>query len=94
MAATDNRQYDARELASAGMAVASPGGFGLVAATLQRARINGAIGDGASTMLDLRAGERDLAAAGEARFPTTTTRSTRPRPLLRLGRLGPTPAAG
>ena len=69
MAATDNRQHDARELATAGISVAPAGGYGLVAATLQRARINGAIGDQASTMLDLRAGERALAAAGKPAFP-------------------------
>jgi transcriptional regulator with XRE-family HTH domain len=69
MAATDNRQHDARELATAGISVAPAGGYGLVAATLQRARINGAIGDRPSTMHDLRAGERALAAAGEPTFP-------------------------
>jgi len=69
MAATDNRQHDALELATAGIAVAPAGGYGLVAATLQRARINGAIGDRMSTMVDLRAGERALAAAGEPAFP-------------------------
>jgi transcriptional regulator with XRE-family HTH domain len=69
MAATDNRQFEARELASAGIAAGPPGGFGLVAATLQRARINGAMGDRTATMQDLRAGERALAAAGEAAFP-------------------------
>ncbi|TMC02151.1 MAG: hypothetical protein E6J41_30930 [Chloroflexi bacterium] len=69
MAATDNRQFEARELASAGIVTGPPGGFGLVAATLQRARIHGAMGDWAATMHDLRAGERALAAAGEATFP-------------------------
>ncbi len=69
MAATDYRQFEARELASAGVAAGPPGGFGLVAATLQRARIHGAIGDRSATMHDLRAGERALAAAGEPTFP-------------------------
>ncbi len=69
MAATDNRQFEARELASAGIAAGPPGGFGLVAATLQRARIHGAMGDRTATMDDLRAGEHALAAAGEAAFP-------------------------
>jgi len=69
MAATDNRQFEAHELASAGITAAPPGGFGLVATTLQRARINGAMGDRSATMADLRAGERALAAAGDAMFP-------------------------
>ena len=37
--------------------------------TLQRAHINGAMGDPSATMDDLRAGERALAATGEATFP-------------------------
>jgi hypothetical protein len=69
MAATDNRQYEARDLASAGIAVAPAGGYGLVAATLQRARVHGAMGDEAATIIDLRAGQRSLAAAGEPTFP-------------------------
>src|SRR5256886_8502972 len=69
MAATDNRQHHARELASAGISVAPTGGYGLVAATLQRARIHGAMGDRAGTIQDLRAGERTLVAAGDPDFP-------------------------
>src|SRR5205807_3031284 len=69
MAATENRQSDARDFAGAGIAIAPPGGYGLVAATLQRARIHGAMDDPASTMDDLRAGERALAAAGETTYP-------------------------
>ena len=64
LAATDGRQLDARELASAGMAVAPAGTHGLVAVTLQRARINGALGDEAAAVRDLLAGEQALAAAG------------------------------
>ena len=69
MAATDGRQCDARDLASAGMEVAPAGGYGLVAATLQRARIHGTIGDAEATMRDLVAGQRALSEAGEAIFP-------------------------
>ncbi len=69
MAATDNRQCDARDLASAGIEIAPPGGYGLVAATLQRARIHGAMGDEAATIRDLRAGQHALATAGEPSFP-------------------------
>ena len=69
MAATDNRQCDARDLASAGIEIAPPGGYGLVAATLQRARVHGAMGDEAATIRDLRAGQHALADAGEPSFP-------------------------
>ena len=79
MAATDNRQHDARELATAGISVAPAGGYGLVAATLQRARINGAIGDHASTMLDLRSVNVPSPPPASRPSPTTTTPWTRPR---------------
>jgi hypothetical protein len=69
MAATEGRQHDARELATAGIAAATVGGYGLVAATLQRARIHGAMGDEEATVRDLRAGQRALSAAGESAFP-------------------------
>jgi predicted mannosyl-3-phosphoglycerate phosphatase (HAD superfamily) len=68
MAATESRQCEARDLASAGIEVAPPRGYGLVAATLQRARIHGAMGDQAATIRDLRAGLQALAAAGEPSF--------------------------
>jgi transcriptional regulator with XRE-family HTH domain len=68
MAATDSRQYEARELAGMGMEVASFRSHGLVAATLQRARINGALGDERATVRDLLAGERALSAVGEVTY--------------------------
>jgi hypothetical protein len=69
MAATEGRHHDARELATAGMAVGPAGGYGLVAATLQRARIHGAMGDPEATVRDLTAGQQALAAAGESAVP-------------------------
>jgi hypothetical protein len=50
------------------MGVAPFGSHGLVAATLQRARINGALGDEAATVRDLLAGERALAATGKVHY--------------------------
>jgi tetratricopeptide (TPR) repeat protein len=69
MAATDGRQRDALELAGVGIEMAPLGGFGLVASTMQRARIYGALGDEDAAVRDLLAGERALAAAGEAEWP-------------------------
>jgi hypothetical protein len=69
MAATDGRQYEARELAGLGMRRAPHGSHGLVAATLQRARINGAIGDPGATLRDLATGERALAQARPSEWP-------------------------
>ena len=69
MAATDGRQRDALEMAGVGVQVAPPGGFGLVAATLQRARIRGALADEDGAVRDLLAGQKALAAAGEAVCP-------------------------
>lgn len=37
IAATDGRQHDARELATQGIELAPKGGYGLIAATMQRA---------------------------------------------------------
>jgi transcriptional regulator with XRE-family HTH domain len=61
MAATDNRQCEALELAGVGISRAPQGSHSLVAATLQRACINGASGDLRATLRDLAAGERALA---------------------------------
>jgi transcriptional regulator with XRE-family HTH domain len=69
MAATDGRHCDARDLATGGIEVAPRGGYGLVAATLQRARIHGAMGDRDAAVSDLAAGGRALALAGEPAFP-------------------------
>ena len=68
IAATDGRQLDARELATAGIDVAPKGSHGLVAVTLQRARINGALGDETAAVHDLLAGERALAAASPVQY--------------------------
>ncbi len=64
IAATGGRQVAARDLAGAGIGVAPQGSHALVAVTLQRARISGALGDEAAAVRDLLAGERALAAAG------------------------------
>src|SRR5207237_993414 len=69
MAATDGRQRDALDLAGTGIEIAPLGGFGLVASTMQRARIRGALGDENGAIHDLLAGQRALAAAGEAEWP-------------------------
>jgi transcriptional regulator with XRE-family HTH domain len=69
IAATDGRQADARDLARKGIEVAPRGGHGLVAATMQRARINGALGDQPAAVSDLVAGQRALAAAGDVAWP-------------------------
>jgi transcriptional regulator with XRE-family HTH domain len=69
MTAGDGRDYDARELASQGIAVAPAGGHGLVAATLQRARINGSLGGESAALRDILAGERALARVGEVEWP-------------------------
>ncbi|HEY7201869.1 MAG TPA: helix-turn-helix domain-containing protein [Candidatus Dormibacteraeota bacterium] len=68
MAATDGRQHDARDLASAGVEIAPVGGYGLVAVTMQRARINGALGDDEAALRDLQAGARALAAVEESEW--------------------------
>jgi hypothetical protein len=68
IAATDGRQVDARELAGTGIEVAPKGSHGLVAVTLQRARINGALGDETAAVRDLLAGERALAAAAPVEY--------------------------
>jgi hypothetical protein len=68
IAATDGRQVDARELAGAGIDVAPKGSHGLVAVTLQRARINGALGDETAAVRDLLAGERALGAASPVQY--------------------------
>jgi transcriptional regulator with XRE-family HTH domain len=66
MATTDGRQHDALDLASAGMDIAPVGGYGLVAVTMQRARISGTLGDEAAALRDLQAGERALSAVPES----------------------------
>ena len=68
IAATDGRQLDARELATAGIGVAPKGSHGLVAVTLQRARINGALGDETAAVQDLLAGEHALALADPCQY--------------------------
>ncbi len=68
IAATDGRQLDARELATAGIGVAPKGSHGLVAVTLQRARINGALGDETAAVQDLLAGEHALAIAKPCQY--------------------------
>jgi hypothetical protein len=45
------------------------GGHGLVAATLQRARINGAVAQEATALQDIIAGERALAQVGDVSWP-------------------------
>jgi transcriptional regulator with XRE-family HTH domain len=69
MAATDGRQHDARDMASRGIDVAPRGGYGLVAVTLQRARIRGALGDEPGVREDLEAGRRAWTAAGDPEWP-------------------------
>jgi hypothetical protein len=68
MATTDGRHCDARDLASAGMQVAPIGGYGLVAVTMQRARVNGTLRAEADAVRDLLAGERALAAVPPSEF--------------------------
>jgi hypothetical protein len=58
----------ARHLASAGIEIAPAGGYGLVAVTMQRARISGAMGDAGAAVADLRAGERALARVQESEW--------------------------
>jgi hypothetical protein len=67
--ANDGRDYDGRELASRGIEIAPAGGHGLVAATLQRARINGSLKDEAAALQDILAGERALSLVGEVEWP-------------------------
>jgi hypothetical protein len=69
IAATDGRQAEARDLAGQGIGIAPRGGFGLVAATMQRARINGTLGDEPAAVSDLLAGQRALAAADNLAWP-------------------------
>jgi hypothetical protein len=69
MATTDGRHCDARELASAGVDVAPAGSHGLVAVTLQRARINATLGEESAAVDDLLAGERALATAPTVTYP-------------------------
>jgi transcriptional regulator with XRE-family HTH domain len=69
MTASDGRDYDARELASRGIDVAPVGGHGLVAASLQRARINGSLGEESEALRDILAGERALARIGDVEWP-------------------------
>jgi transcriptional regulator with XRE-family HTH domain len=61
MAATDRRQRAAFDLADHGAQIAPVGGYALVAATLQRARISGALHDEKASIRDLLAGERAIA---------------------------------
>jgi transcriptional regulator with XRE-family HTH domain len=67
--ANDRRDYDARDLAGRGIEIAPAGGHGLVAATLQRARVNGSLGEEAEALRDVLAGERALARVGEVEWP-------------------------
>jgi hypothetical protein len=69
MAATDGRHRDAFDLATQGMAVAPAGSHGLVAVTMQRARIGGALEDEATALRDLLAGQRAYATVPEAQWP-------------------------
>jgi len=69
MAATDRRQRDAYDLADRGVQLAPLGGYALVAATLQRGRISGALGEEQAAIRDLLAGERALAAVREVGSP-------------------------
>jgi hypothetical protein len=65
----DGRQLDARDLATQGVKLAPAGGYGLIAATMQRARINGALGNQAEAIKDLVAGQRAHESAGEPEWP-------------------------
>jgi hypothetical protein len=67
--ASDGRDYDARELAGRGIEIAPAGGHGLVAATLQRARVNGSLGEEVEALRDILGGERALAKVGEVEWP-------------------------
>lgn len=69
MTASDGRHYDAHELATQGIEVAPIGGHGLVAATLQRARINGSLHQEKDALRDVLAGERALARVGDVEWP-------------------------
>jgi transcriptional regulator with XRE-family HTH domain len=69
IAATDGRLCDARDLAGRGIEIGPVGGHGLVAATLQRARVSGTMGDREAAVSDLAAGRRALAAAGAVIYP-------------------------
>jgi transcriptional regulator with XRE-family HTH domain len=65
MTATSGRQREAVELAGEGIRVAPWRSHGLVAVTLQRGRIHGALGDERAAVADLLAGEKALDAAPE-----------------------------
>jgi transcriptional regulator with XRE-family HTH domain len=69
MAATDRRQRAAFDLADRGVQIAPLGGYALVAATLQRGRISGALHDEKASIRDLIAGEHALAAIREPGDP-------------------------
>ncbi len=69
MAVTDGRQRDARDYAEEGIRVAPAGTHGLVAATMQRARINAALHDVEAALADLKAGEKAHSASPEPEWP-------------------------
>lgn len=69
MAATDGRQRDARDLADRGIQIAPVGSYGLVAVTLQRARVSATLQDARAARADVLAGERAYGAVGEPEWP-------------------------
>jgi hypothetical protein len=78
-AGPDGRQHDARDLATQGVELAPKGGYGLIAATLQRARINGTIGDKTEAIRDLAAGQLAYESAGEPEWPDDHFSLDRPK---------------
>jgi hypothetical protein len=56
-------------VAGRGIEIAPAGSHGLVAATLQRARVHGSLGEEAEALRDILAGERALARVGEVEWP-------------------------
>jgi transcriptional regulator with XRE-family HTH domain len=69
MAVTDGQFPYALTLVEAGIGVAPRGGFGLVAALGQRARIHACLGEERGVIRDLREAERALAAVGDPPDP-------------------------